>query len=313
MNLFKADSTAPDATSARYVGEAPDGPALARNAASVSATFPDTPPDGRYRCEQELYISFFFDGFAHDQKLDAPRGTLSNIGRLFGAHRDEPQEGGYARYFEGLGTRLSDEPVTAAVIAHNTLSPLEDKAQDLAKDKAKEITTDPYKKPISTAAKTLWQEPLDTPVKTLAQDAANTAGAAVEEQLKGATVWEKLTDWKGLVRGNWVGLPFSIVAASYPPIRDSEVSAALLGTGVDKRVEKAVANFKKIVLDAMADPSEIKKIRIAVFGYDRGAMVARKFATEFVEQVCKAGEGGAAITDRLRFHGPVRQRLCVIW
>jgi len=105
MNLFKTNSTSPDAKSARYVAEVPGGPALARRAASFSATFPSTPPEACYRCEQELYISFFFDGFAHDQKLDAPKGTLSNIGRLFAAHQDEPKEGIYARYFEGLGTR----------------------------------------------------------------------------------------------------------------------------------------------------------------------------------------------------------------
>jgi len=287
MNLFKTNSTSPDAKSARYVAEVPGGPALARRAASVSATFPSTPPEACYRCEQELYISFFFDGFAHDQKLDAAKGTLSNVGRLFAAHKDEPKNGIYARYFEGLGTRLSEEPVTAAVIAHNALSPLGEKALGLVEHKANEITTDPYRKPIREAGKTLWEEPLDTPTKVLAQDAAKAAGASVEEQLKGAAIWEKLTDWKGLVKGNWAGLPFDIIAASYPPIRDSEVSAALLGTGVEKRVEKAIANFKKILLDAKEDPREIKKIRIAVFGYDRGAMIARKFATEFMETVCK--------------------------
>ena len=291
MNLFTPKTALPDAKSPRYVAEVPDGPALARHAASFSTTFPDTPPDGCYRCEQELYISFFFDGFAHDQKLDAAKGTLSNVGRLFAAHRDDPHEGVYRRYFEGLGTRLSDEPVTAAVIAHNALSPLGEKALGLVNAKAKQITTDPYKKPISKAAKTLWDEPLDTPVKVLAQDAAKAAEASVEEQLKGATVWEKLTDWKGLIKGNWAGLPFDIIAASYPPIRDSEVSAALLGTGVEKRVEKAIENFKDIVTKAKEDPREIKKIRIAVFGYDRGALVARKFATEFMETICKPVKG----------------------
>lgn len=69
----------------------PGGADRAKRAASVAAALPTTPPDGCYRCQQEIYISFFFDGFGFTSDMD---GNLSNIGRLFHAHMDTDKKKG---------------------------------------------------------------------------------------------------------------------------------------------------------------------------------------------------------------------------
>jgi hypothetical protein len=285
MNLFH-NKPMPDAASPKYVGEMPDGAARVQRAAAISRTFSNEPPDGCYRCEQELYISFFFDGFGHDQKIDARQGTLSNIGRLFWAHNDDPKKGVYKRYYEGLGARLSDEPVTSEVLRGNAAAAGKDQLKNVVGDKINEIGTDPYKKAASA-----FRENRSTPGISL-QDLAKESGKAAGEELSGKRVWEKITDWRAFVKGNGAGVGFTILAETVPQIRDSEWSAAALGTGVTKRVAKAVKDFKKIVSDAQQTTQPVKHIKIAVFGYDRGALVARTFATELLGNVCKPARGG---------------------
>lgn len=99
------------AESASWTGAVtPVGTDRARRAASVAASLPSAPPDGCYRCHQEICITFFFDGFGHDVSRDGER--LSNIGRLYNAHEETNQQTGiYKLYFEGMGRLLSDNPV----------------------------------------------------------------------------------------------------------------------------------------------------------------------------------------------------------
>ena len=253
MNPFHAKAAMRDAASPAYVGEVPDAAAKVQRAIAISKTFPNEPPDGCYRCEQELYLSFFFDGFGHDRKIDVRRGTLSNIGRLFDAHKIDQKKGIYKIYYEGLGTRLSDDPVTAGAMANGALSPLKENAQDIAREKAKTVISDPYKKPITEAIKTKLRKPA-TSLSRLALHSEYVA----EQQLARDKIWEKITDWKEIVKSRWASVGFGLLAEIIPQIRDSEVSGAALGTGVDARIDKATRNFTKIVNDAKQDPREIK-------------------------------------------------------
>lgn len=282
MGMFHKKPTNPDAASPEYIDEMPDAAATVKHAIAFSKKFPDTPPDGCYRCEQELYISFFFDGFGHDQKVDAQKGTLSNIGRLFAAHKDDEKKGTYRRYYEGLGTRLSNAPVTA----HDVLAPAENDAESIATGKAQGVVSDPYKKPLSAMAKAKWDNPNAT-MRELATEGQNVAAEQVDRE----KVWAKITDWKGAVKAKWAGVGFMLIAENVAAIRDSEKGAALLGTGVAKRVDKAVKDFEKIVKDAAKDPRALKRIKIAVFGYDRGALVARTFASQLFGKECKLVKG----------------------
>jgi hypothetical protein len=194
MRMFHRTPSNPDATGPEYVHEMPDAAASVKRAISVSKTFPDTPPDGCYRCEQELYVSFFFDGFGHEQKVDAQKGTLSNIGRLFATHEDDEKKGAYRRYYEGLGTRLSDAPVTA----HDVLAPAEKDAESIATGKAQGVASDPYKKPLSAMAKAKWANP-DMKMGELAKEGQNVAA----EQVNREKVWEKIADWNLMNTRMW--------------------------------------------------------------------------------------------------------------
>ncbi|HDR9160116.1 TPA: hypothetical protein QDB28_000438 [Burkholderia vietnamiensis] len=98
-------------------------PAMADRVAraiSTTRTQPSAPPDGCYRCHQEIYISFFFDGFGQELKSG---GSISNVGRLYNAHRATKKESGiYSLYYEGMGRRLSSETVgVAGVLAAKTV------------------------------------------------------------------------------------------------------------------------------------------------------------------------------------------------
>ncbi len=83
----------------------------------------------------------------------------------------------------------------------------------------------------------------------------------------------------------------SVIADSVPAIRDSEISAAYLGTGFAARVEKAKLWFAKVVAQAKTDPRPLRTIRVSMFGFDRGGVAARKFANELIGKVCKNENG----------------------
>lgn len=167
------------------------------------------------------------------------------------------------------------------------LDPAEKNAESIATGKAKGVVSDPYKKPLSAMAKAKWADS-DITMRDLAREGQNTAA----EQVNREKVWQKITDWKGVIKSNWASVGFNLIAEAVPQIRDGEISAALLGTGVNKRVTKAIGDFKEVVTKATAnDPRAVKHIKIAVFGYDRGALVARTFANQLFGTECKLNKG----------------------
>ncbi|CAB3810108.1 hypothetical protein LMG28688_07157 [Paraburkholderia caffeinitolerans] len=257
-----------------------NGPAAGdrvNRAISVTQSQPSTPPDGCYRCQQELYISFFFDGFGQTlNDID----HLSNVARLFNAHKTTDKEKGvYKLYYEGMGRRLSKERISvAASLAKNTV----DKAKEFASDKVTEAGKD--------AAKTTGKE-------VFADAQSSGVGAAVKSSILHATestkeAYKPSTLASGVIStikdpSFIVSTLVSIGSESFPGIRDSEIAAAYLGTGFDARVEAALDDFAEVVKQAKSDTRPLKTIRVAVFGYDRGAIVARKFANELIEKKCK--------------------------
>lgn len=76
---------------------------LARaEAQSERARAPDKP------CQQQLAISFFFDGTGNNKDLDAPKNKTSNIARLFDAHIDKPLLNLVPIYIPGVGTAFPE-------------------------------------------------------------------------------------------------------------------------------------------------------------------------------------------------------------
>ncbi|WP_179235095.1 MULTISPECIES: hypothetical protein [unclassified Burkholderia] len=107
----------------------PSAASRASRAASVSAQLPPEPPSPCFRCHQEIYQSFFFDGFAQGLKdLDHP----SNILRLFNAHEETNDERGiYKMYYDGMGRDLAIQTVgTDKKVASDIASTAEKMAKD---------------------------------------------------------------------------------------------------------------------------------------------------------------------------------------
>jgi hypothetical protein len=60
-------------------------------------------------CQQELWVSIFFDGTGNNYDADREKRKQSNVARLFEAHRENDEVKGYSRvYIPGLGTYNRD-------------------------------------------------------------------------------------------------------------------------------------------------------------------------------------------------------------
>lgn len=127
------------------------GASRASRAASVSGQLPSEAPTPCFRCHQEIYQSFFFDGFA--QSLQ-DKERLSNIARLFQAHEETDNSLGiYAMYYEGMGRDLSGQTVGVVGKAAS------DTASALAKEAEGKFITDPAKKVASGIGKSTLDGP----------------------------------------------------------------------------------------------------------------------------------------------------------
>ena len=111
---------------------------VARALAQSQAVSPET-SDGCWICQQQLWISFFFDEPGHDAEKELDTELLSNIGKLYYAHADTPARGIHARYYNGLGVAFKP---TSAVRSQTAQEVAQKQAEDVLKDKAKEVLKD---------------------------------------------------------------------------------------------------------------------------------------------------------------------------
>ncbi|MBR8062445.1 DUF2235 domain-containing protein [Burkholderia ambifaria] len=261
------------------------GASRAARAASVSTALPSAEPTPCFRCHQEIYQSFFFDGFAQSLQDD---DHLSNIARLFRAHEETDNSRGiYAMYYEGMGRDLSNQ--TVGMIGKTA----SDTASALVKEAKGKFINGPAKKVASGIGKAALDGPAS---KTLVArgysaivEGINKAPETIKQNLR-----ESLTVKK--VGMDLLPAGVGILADSIQPVRDNEYASGYMGTGFNVRFMQAITDFKANVARAQKDPREIKRIRVAVFGYDRGGILARKFANELVGKVCKQ-EGGKVTYD----------------
>jgi Uncharacterized alpha/beta hydrolase domain (DUF2235) len=198
------------------------------------------------------------------------------------AHRDtDPDKGIYPLYYEGMGTKLSEETKgIGAALAKNgfaqaksvTVSKLvTGPSKDAAKGAAKE------------AAKEAWSE-------RRFPDVGKKVKSSMLEAFSPKKIFEELKKPATAIP-LIVSSGISAVADSVPLIRDSEIAAGYMGTGFNARVERALANFATVVAQAKTDPRTLKRIRVSVFGYDRGGVTARKFANDLISKTCKRENG----------------------
>ncbi|GLU33738.1 hypothetical protein Busp01_35800 [Trinickia caryophylli] len=249
-------------------------------AASFTLTQPSAPPDGCFRCRQAIYISFFFDGFGKtSQDVDA----LSNVARLFLAHKQSDSDKGiYRRYYEGMGRPLSKQTVgIAGTLAANTVKEsgraVTDAVKDSIRDARKEATKD-----FAKGATEAYSTGTNGGVKSALVHALEKFGEGVKPGAILKKVGASVTSVKTII-------PVIVQASAdaIPSVRDMGAPAAWLGTGFDARVDQAKKDFTDIIVQARSDPRPIQFIRISMFGFDRGAVAARKFANELIEKVCK--------------------------
>ncbi|KVF73202.1 hypothetical protein WS75_18445 [Burkholderia sp. FL-7-2-10-S1-D7] len=276
-----SNETSPAQSANSSQSDSASGASRASRAASVSAQLPPEPPSPCFRCHQDIYQSFFFDGFAQGLKdVDHP----SNILRLFNAHEETNDERGiYKMYYDGMGRDLANQTVgTGKKVASDIASTAEKMASDkFLKGPAKAVADDIRKRAMNDAG----DKGLLTRARSAILEGTAAAGTTAKNNIKDSFSLKKLGP-------ELVSSGVSIAADSYQPVRDSEFSAGYMGTGFDIRVKQAVADFKQNVLDARdSDPRKILRIRVAIFGYDRGGTIARKFANELIGKVCKQANG----------------------
>ncbi|AMP13367.1 T6SS phospholipase effector Tle1-like catalytic domain-containing protein [Collimonas pratensis] len=70
---------------------------------------PALPLECGTHCDFNLNIGIFFDGTDNNLKRDIGSRAQSNVARLFSAYRDSPNEGFFAHYIPGVGTKAIDE------------------------------------------------------------------------------------------------------------------------------------------------------------------------------------------------------------
>jgi len=268
------NATAISASASSETG--PSGSDLLKKAISVTLSQPSTPPTGCYRCDQEIYISFFFDGFGHS--LDDGE-KQSNIGRLYLAHKETKNDTGiYRIYYEGMGRKLATERVgLAAALAKNTYG----ETKKLAGNKLEEAGKNAAK----TAANKIFDEARGSGVVSAAKSSILHVTESLKEAYRPGTLAKSVASTlKDPIF--IISTAISTVTNVFPAIRDSEIAAAYLGTGFDSRVEAALNDFAEIITE-LDGARPLKTIRVAVFGYDRGAVIARKFTNELIKKKCK--------------------------
>lgn len=60
-------------------------------------------------CHDRVKVALFFDGTGNNREADTPTKSWSNVARLFEASRREAENGLYAYYISGVGTKLNRE------------------------------------------------------------------------------------------------------------------------------------------------------------------------------------------------------------
>lgn len=91
--------------------------------------------DGCWVCQQQLWISLFFDEPGHDAEKERGTERLSNIGKLLYAHSNDEDKGLYRRYYNGLGVAFKPGHAVRSQTAQEVA---QKQVEDTLKDKAKD-------------------------------------------------------------------------------------------------------------------------------------------------------------------------------
>jgi len=218
-------------------------------------------------CGSSLYIGCFFDGFGRNLEEDLRDDRVSNVGRLFLAHPidqagspTDPFRQLQKFYVSGLGATFDATLGGGAAMVGAGLQGAASKAQDN--------------------------------LTSLPQGTATDAGVEVgKDILTGKNWWERLQhNLSPLKLAKGVGA--SIVTAGtelFEVSRDHPLTAELLKTGVDTRLEAAIARFESIINEVISvSEVPLKRLAISVYGFDFGATLARAYCHKLYDE-CEPG------------------------
>ena len=127
---------------------------------------------------------------------------------------------------------------------------------------------------------------------SLPQGTATDAGVEVgKDILTGKNWWERLQHNLSPVKlAKGVGAAIGTAAVElFEVTRDHPLSAELLKTGVDTRLEAAMARFESIINEVISvSEVPLKRLAISVYGFDFGATLARAFCHKLYDE-CEPG------------------------
>jgi len=218
-------------------------------------------------CGSSLYIGCFFDGFGRNLEEDLREDRVSNVGRLFLAHPidqagspTDPFRQLQKFYVSGLGATFDTSLGGTAAMMGAGLQGAVSKAQDN--------------------------------LTSLPQGTATDAGVeAGKDILTGKNWWERLQHNLSPVKlAKGVGAAIGTAAVElFEVTRDHPLSAELLKTGVDTRLEAAMARFESIINEVISvSEVPLKRLAISVYGFDFGATLARAFCHKLYDE-CEPG------------------------
>ena len=219
-------------------------------------------------CSRILHIGFFFDGVGRNIDQDAQENRLSNVARLFRAYPEKKYETEvetYQKYYiSGLGTPFLEREGEALQqvmdgIGKSVLESQKDQPADALKDIIK-----------AKLGGTSNQDVRDEMKKKLLTPKGQL------KMLRDATL-------KGVIRAGIEATPW---------LRDSEVMAYSMVTGVDTRLNSAKARFEKSFDEATKGGDvPVRLISVSVFGFDMGGTLARQFIDVLLGEVCDRNSG----------------------
>jgi hypothetical protein len=246
------------------------GPANLDRAEAISARASSDVCKGKtavLSCGATLHVGFFFDGFSRNLQQDLQDDRVSNVGRLFLVHpydQTSPPPDLFRRlqkfYISGLGAPFDPTLGGGAALAGTGMVGAASKAED-----------------------NLSELPEGT-----ATDASVEAG---QDILTGKNWWERLIN--NLKPAKLLtGAVTAVATASIEGmsiVRDNELVAELLKTGVETRLEAAVQALNDTLNKARTQSDvPLKRIAVSVYGFDFGATLARAFSHKLFAE-CEPG------------------------
>ena len=214
-----------------------------------------------YVCKKMLWMSFFFDAPKFDATEDrASPERLTNVGKLLAIHRESnPDRGVYVIYLNGLQKPLN--------------------SQNYARSQtAKEIS------------KTTFEEGARDKIKDAGKEAAKKAAETRKPEISAFTDLLNPKSWKDVI----FKAIFEAAKEGVGFIRDNPVFSSFTESGVTTRINNAVTEFENIL---KRQTQEITRIRIAIFGADMGAAIARAFANKLINEHMKI-DGDKVLCDK---------------